>query len=175
MSQQLRRAVGVSISTARITGAVSDVAVGTVFFGKKFVPACRFNVATAGFNIPAERPQLPPSPFDAVEAVGNVYVVHLVGSQAFVGEVADLMREEMLVEVCGHLHYEQHSLKGGGSFAPSVLLSVERLRNTEDMLRVLHAFRSDTRELQRQLRQVVWEDFTSASEAKGKWSDDAPR
>lgn len=153
-----RAAPVAALSLARICGSVGDVTHGTMSLHFKNVPVCRFTVVSSGFYIPAEMVQLPPSSLPPEEVATNVFTVNVVGSSSFVESMKTVMDEEMVVEVRGRLHAELTQMRINSSRWPSLLLSVERLQNTEDAIRVLHAFRKDTKEVQSQLRRLILEE-----------------
>lgn len=71
---------------------------------------------------------------------GSVYTVHIVGPAAFVAAVAEVLGDDVLVDLAGRYHVEPYAYwRSGKHQCPTVRLSYDRLRSTEDSLRILHA------------------------------------
>ncbi|CAG9569050.1 conserved hypothetical protein [Leishmania major strain Friedlin] len=71
---------------------------------------------------------------------GSVYIVHVVGPAAFVAVVAEVLSDDVLVDLAGRYHVEPYAYwRSGKHKCPTVRLSYDRLRRTEDSLRILRA------------------------------------
>lgn len=162
MSQVVGQSSPLRCSRASLTGLVREVSKGRLGIFPNDVAACRFRLVTSAFAIPDEATQVP-SPVDVpklpltpLELSGNIHVVNVMGTEAFVTELAEFLEKPMLVELRGHFHTELYSLTKAKHFCPTIALSLERLRNTEDMLRVLHSFDEETRDVQTRLRRLIF-------------------
>ncbi|KAG5486249.1 hypothetical protein LSCM1_07372 [Leishmania martiniquensis] len=71
---------------------------------------------------------------------GNVYTLHIMGPTAFVDAVAEALADDVLVGIVGRHHVQPYNFgRCVKHECPTVRLSFDRLRSTEDSLRILHA------------------------------------
>jgi hypothetical protein len=153
----LRPTLSPNFSRAHLTGLLRDASTGTLSSLSGAVsPVFRFHLVTSLFSISAETAQLPPGLLDPTEASGNVHVVDVVGTAAFVNELAAFFQDEAVVEVSGRLHTELYGNTTSKLFCPTVNITLDRLLNTEDTLRIVHLSHADTRELQARLRRLIF-------------------
>lgn len=151
----LRKASMPFFSHARLSGLAQGAKRGTITTTTGVFPACRFNLVTSSFRIPDEVSQLPTSFLNPDDAAGNVHVVHVVGTNAFVEELTAFLKDEMLLSLSGHFHTESYQVSNVSRQCPSITLSLERLRNTEDALQILHVRNGDTKASQVRLRRII--------------------
>ncbi|KPA74242.1 hypothetical protein ABB37_09256 [Leptomonas pyrrhocoris] len=156
ISTTLPKAIPSRLLQARFSGLLCNPARGSVNMAGVTSPAYRFYLATSNFLIHDETAQLPPFPPMVEGTSGNVSVVDVVGPQAFVKELFLFFPEGLIVDLCGQFHTEPHPRDAPRLFCPSITLSLQRLQNTEDMLRILHAPNGNTKELQARLRRLIF-------------------
>lgn len=151
---------------ARISGLTCDATSGFINTAFGYAPVCRFTVVSSCFRISGDTLQLPPPTFNAENFSGNAHVVHVVGPQLFVDELTAFFQTAMVVELCGHYHTEKYPTQSVPHHCPSVMLSLTRLKNTEDALRVLYASHEDATTLRSRLRGLISQHAPHANETR---------
>ncbi|KAG5510967.1 hypothetical protein JKF63_06468 [Porcisia hertigi] len=99
-----------------------------------------------------------PAATSGTQTEGNVYTLHIVGPSEFVNVVAEVLGDDVLVELVGRFHVEPYAFWRSGKYAcPTVRISYNGLRSTDHSLRVLHA-PDNTAARQRRLYRAIFMD-----------------
>ncbi|CAJ1017462.1 hypothetical protein, conserved [Leishmania lindenbergi] len=133
---------GVQVGSFNLTAGVSEGLQCTLSTSSFFPVDCRDSGACAP-PLPAEPAELDVPgvvPPPKMSTGGNVYTLHVVGPTAFIAEAAEVLGDDVLVDVTGKYHVEPYTFWRSGKYeCPTVRLTYDRLRSTADSLRILRA------------------------------------
>ncbi|GET86113.1 hypothetical protein, conserved [Leishmania tarentolae] len=159
-------------SVVRAVGAIHGLHVGSLDIPTGVSAAVQCTVSTSNFfsvGGSGDAPDAPPLSSEPAEmqirgavaqvatpAEGNVYTVHIVGPTKFVAVVSQVLGDDVLVDLVGRYHLEPYAYwRSGKHHCPTVRVSYDRLRSTEDALRILRA-PDNTAARQRRLYDAVF-------------------
>ncbi|KAG5511588.1 hypothetical protein GH5_06543 [Leishmania sp. Ghana 2012 LV757] len=150
------RSMWCGTSILRAVGAIHGVQVGRFHFTTGASAGLQCTLSTARFffedghslhneaqKLPTESGELSvpaPSSPPRTTTEGNVHIVHILGPTAFVHAIAEVLCDDVLVDIAGRYHVEPYVFwRSGKHECPTLRLTYGRLRSTEDSIRILHA------------------------------------
>lgn len=159
----------------RTVGTLHDISMGTLFTPCGKVPALQCSLTTANFfpgvvpvDADADRsvvaPAAPEVPYKSgalppvtLTKQGNTFTLNLTGPFDFVKTVYKVLDENFLVEVSASLHISRYQFPSARELeCPTLSLDYDRLRSTEQMLRIARAT-TETSARQARLSRCIYE------------------
>ncbi|KAG5507233.1 hypothetical protein JIQ42_06639 [Leishmania sp. Namibia] len=150
------RSVWCGTSILRAVGAIHGVQVGRFHLTTGASAGLQCTLSTARFffegdhSLQNEAQKLPTEPRElSVPAAsspsrttteGNVHILHILGPTAFVHAIAEVLCDDVLVDIAGRYHVEPYAFwRSRKHECPTLRLTYDRLRSTEDSIRILRA------------------------------------